>query len=132
LTGKGFSPGPAVRLFPWLALGMAGLAYAFPSLFARFGFLIAPLLGVVMFAMGSTLTAADFARVLERPKVIALGIVLHFFLMPLLAFLIAHALHLSPELTAGLILVGSLWSRWPRSVAGDCVLVIVKSMAVLP
>jgi len=96
-----------VRLFPWLAAAMAGAAYLWPFAFAPLSALIEPLLGLVMFAMGSTLSAADFKRILEKPRVIAIGVVLQFLLMPLFAFVIARALHLPDELAAGLILVGA-------------------------
>jgi BASS family bile acid:Na+ symporter len=96
-----------VRLFPWLAAAMAGAAYLWPFVFAPLSTLIEPLLGVVMFAMGSTLSAADFKRILEKPRVIAIGVVLQFLLMPLFAFVIARALRLPGELAAGLILVGA-------------------------
>ncbi len=65
------------------------------------------MLGVVMFAMGLTLSMDDFRRVMRSPKVIGLGLILQFGLMPLIAFVIAIALNLSPALMAGLILVGA-------------------------
>lgn len=96
-----------VRYFPLLAAGFAAAAFIFPGVFLPLGPLIVPLLGLVMFGMGLTLTYADFRRILERPWVIGLGVVFHFLFMPLLAWIIARALALSPELTTGLILVGS-------------------------
>ena len=68
---------------------------------------IEPLLGVVMFGMGVTLTPGDFGAVLRTPWLVAFGVGLQFGLMPLLAFLLAKLLALSPELAAGLVLVGS-------------------------
>jgi BASS family bile acid:Na+ symporter len=66
-----------------------------------------PLLGVVMFGMGMTLTPQSFVEVLHRPRVVALGVALQFTIMPLAAFLVGRSLHLSTELLAGLVLVGS-------------------------
>ncbi len=65
------------------------------------------LLGIVMFGMGLTLKASDFAEVFKRPKDVVLGAVCQFTLMPLLAFLLCKVFHLSPELTIGVILVGT-------------------------
>lgn len=65
-----------------------------------------PLLGVVMFGMGLTLTGADFARVLRRPAGAAIGVAGQFTIMPLVAFVLAVALRLPPELAAGVILLG--------------------------
>ncbi|MCG8325884.1 MAG: bile acid:sodium symporter family protein [Thiotrichales bacterium] len=68
---------------------------------------IIPLLGVIMFGMGVTLSVQDFKRVLQRPMSIALGLCLQFLLMPLLAWLISSGLQLSLPLMAGMILVGA-------------------------
>ena len=65
------------------------------------------LLGVVMFGMGLTLKASDFAEVFKRPKDVILGAVCQFTLMPLLAFLLTKLFRLSPELAVGVILVGT-------------------------
>ena len=64
------------------------------------------LLGLVMFGMGLTLTGGDFVRVFRRPKGIAIGVAAQYTVMPLLAFLLAYFLDLSPELAAGVILLG--------------------------
>ncbi|NRB40433.1 MAG: bile acid:sodium symporter family protein [Pseudomonadales bacterium] len=94
------------RLFPLWALIFSALAYAFPEGFVQCKTAIVPLLAFIMFCMGLTLSSADFKRVLAQPKTIALGVLLQFLLMPLLAFLIAKFLQLPPQLAAGLILVG--------------------------
>ena len=77
----------AVRLFPWLALGASLLAFEFPRFFAPLGGAIIPLLGLVMFGMGLTLSVADFRRIAERPGTVALGVGLQFALMPALAWM---------------------------------------------
>jgi len=60
-----------------------------------------------MFGMGATLHVADFAQVARRPRLVALGVVLQFGGMPVLALAISRLLGLGPELSAGLVLVGS-------------------------
>ena len=67
---------------------------------------IVPLLGLVMFAMGMTLTADDFLTVLRRPFPVVLGVILQFLLMPLAAWVLARLAGLPPQLAVGLILVG--------------------------
>jgi len=69
--------------------------------------MIVPLLATVMFLMGITLTSDDFKRVLVFPKPILIGVFLQFLIMPLAAFLLSRLLQLSPELTVGMVLVGS-------------------------
>lgn len=66
-----------------------------------------PLLGVVMFGMGITLTPQDFAQVLKRPKDIFLGFVAQFTIMPLLAWVLTIIFKLPTALALGVILVGT-------------------------
>ena len=95
------------RFFPLWAVALSVLAWQQPGLFIEGKALIVPLLSLVMFGMGLTLQAADFRRVLSQPGVIALGLALQYSIMPLTALLVSRLLGLGPELTAGMILVGS-------------------------
>jgi len=95
------------RLFPLWALLLSAVAWYSPEPFSQGKELILPLLMVIMFGMGMTLTATDFRRVLQRPKVIALGTALQYTVMPLAAFIISRLLGLGPELTTGMVLVGT-------------------------
>ncbi|MGM9760110.1 MAG: bile acid:sodium symporter family protein [Parabacteroides sp.] len=67
---------------------------------------ITPMLGVVMFGMGLTLSPADFRPVLQHPKDILIGELAQFLIMPLLAWLLCRLLTLPQELAIGVILVG--------------------------
>lgn len=67
---------------------------------------INPLLGVIMFGMGLTLSPKDFKIVLSRPKDILVGCLAQFTIMPLLAWLLTLAFSLPKELALGVILVG--------------------------
>lgn len=82
-------------------------AWLWPEAFAPLRTGIVPLLGVVMFGMGITLTPADFARATRRPALLGLGAALQFGAMPLIAFVVARILGLDSQLTAGLVLVGA-------------------------
>lgn len=95
------------RLFPFWALLLTAIAWYLPEPFSQGKGLILPLLVVIMFGMGMTLTTADFRRVIQRPTVILLGVALQYSVMPLLAFLLARLLGLGPELTVGMLLVGA-------------------------
>ena len=81
-------------------------AYFQPGAFMWVNPHISPLLGVVMFGMGLTVKADDFRVVFTRPKEIALGALAQYTIMPLLAWLLAVALRLPPDLALGVILVG--------------------------
>ncbi|MFC7440333.1 bile acid:sodium symporter family protein [Laceyella putida] len=82
------------------------IAYASPANFIWIGEYVVPLLGITMFGMGLTLSAADFKEVFRRPKDVAMGVVCHYIIMPGLAFLLAWGLDLPPEVAVGVILVG--------------------------
>ena len=93
--------------FPIFAIVFSIFAARYPETFIDYKPAIIPMLGVVMFAMGLTLSMDDFRRVMRSPKVIGLGLILQFGLMPLIAFVIAIGLNLSTAIMAGLILVGA-------------------------
>jgi len=96
-----------VRAFPLWALLMSLLAWHSPHWFVPYKNAIVPLLALLMFGMGLTLTAADFGRVLHRPMIIGLGVFLQYAMMPLFAWVVARLLGLDPALTAGMVLVGA-------------------------
>ena len=93
-------------------MGLMVLAVAVVSLLWPASFLwidtwaINPMLGVIMFGMGLTLSPHDFKIVLSRPKDILIGCLAQFTVMPLLAFGLTWAFSLPKELALGVILVG--------------------------
>lgn len=102
------SPARIAVLFPIWAAVLALVGYLLPGVFTPGAFLIVPFLIVIMFGMGLTLRPADFSRAIRRWPLVMLGLVLQFGLMPATAWLAAHLLALPPQLTLGLILVGSV------------------------
>lgn len=90
----------------WIIL-FSAVAYFFPSVFEDLGFLIVPMLAVIMFAMGITLRIDDFRRVFLRPLEILVGVCAQYAVMPLLGFLLALAFGINPLIAVGIVLVGS-------------------------
>ena len=90
----------------WIILFSAA-AFFFPRVFEDLGFLIVPLLAVIMFAMGITLRVDDFRRVFLRPLEILAGVCAQYIVMPLLGLLLALAFGISPLIAVGIVLVGS-------------------------
>lgn len=113
--------------FPLWALSGALLAYGFPEPLVGLKPAILPLLGLVMFGMGVTLTLNQFAAVLRRPDIVGLGLALQFGVMPLAAWSIGTAMGLPPELLAGLILVGTA----PGGTASNVVCYLAKGDVAL-
>jgi BASS family bile acid:Na+ symporter len=95
------------RLFPLWAIALSCIAYLFPAPFTELKSSIIPLLTIIMFSMGLSLSIADFKRALSMPKIIISGLLLQYTVMPLAALLLAGLLQLDPALAIGMILLGS-------------------------
>ena len=95
------------RLFPIWAIALSMLAYTMPAPFTELKPAIVPLLTVIMFSMGLTLSIEDFKRALSMPQLIITGLVLQYSIMPFAALAIATIFQLDPALTIGMILVGA-------------------------
>lgn len=90
-----------------LVLLSAVLGLLFPEWFSHVKpTLINPMLGVVMFGMGLTLSLDDFRVVFSRPKDVFIGCLAQFTVMPLVAWLLARVFVLDEALTVGVVLVG--------------------------
>ncbi|PLZ01810.1 bile acid:sodium symporter [Burkholderia sp. WAC0059] len=107
---------PLTRLFPLWAVLVSLAAYFAPRSVAFIAPHVTALLMIIMLAMGVTLSVADFRRVFTRPAPVLAGIFLHYLVMPLAAWLIAKLLAMPPDLTAGMVLVGSVASGTASNV----------------
>ena len=94
------------NFFPvWVVVG-AGLALWEPATATWFQPNWIPFfLGIIMLSMGLTLRLDDFLRVFKTPRIIALGVVLQYTVMPLLGFSLAKFFHLSMDYVIGIVLV---------------------------
>ena len=85
------------------------------------------LLSIVLFTMGTTLKANDFANVFKNPKEIGVGISAQYVIMPLIAFALARVFSLNDALTVGLVLVGTV----PGGTASDVITFLSKGDVAL-
>lgn len=69
--------------------------------------LIIPLMQIIMFGMGTSLSIGDFKRVLQMPKGVVIGILCQYTIMPFVGFSITLIFDFPPEVAAGVILIGS-------------------------
>lgn len=88
---------------------------------------INPMLGIIMFGMGLTLTANDFRIILRRPKDILIGCLTQFTVMPLLAWGLTRVFSLPEELAIGVILVGCC----PGGTASNVITYLAKGDVAL-
>jgi len=70
--------------------------------------LLAVMILVIMFGMGASLTLSDFRTVLRRPRLILIGFLSQFGLMPLIALGLSLLLSLPPAVAIALILIGCI------------------------
>ena len=69
--------------------------------------LIVPLIQIIMFGMGTTLSLSDFGRVLKMPWAVFIGMILQFTVMPLVGYTIAKSFGFDDKIAAGVVLIGS-------------------------
>ncbi|MDP2825184.1 MAG: bile acid:sodium symporter family protein [Sulfuritalea sp.] len=70
--------------------------------------LLLPLaLAFIMFSLGLTLVLDDFKRVFTRPKAMLVGLIGQMLLVPVLAFAVARAWGLAPEMAVGLMILAA-------------------------
>ena len=127
VTGEERSAKIAVTLFPLLVLAGGAIALLTPETFSGYSKAINPLLMIIMFGMGLTLTLPDFALVVRKPLPVLLGVVAQYLIMPLLGLGISLLLQLPPALAAGVILVGCA----PGGTASNVVTYLAKGDVAL-
>ena len=107
-------------LFPLWTLLVAVLGLVRPAVLGSISTdAFTGLLGLLMLSMGITLTIDDFTRVLKQPTIMGVGFAGCYVMMPLLALGLSRVFGLSPALTAGMVLVGSInggQARTPRAM----------------
>lgn len=115
------------------------LALIFPEQLLKWGnfstqTLIIPLLMLIMFGMGTTMSVADFRGVIKMPKGVLIGVVCQFSIMPFIGYALAKVSGFPPEIAAGIILVGcspsGLASNVMAYIAGANVALSVTLTAV--
>ena len=115
------------RFFPIWVVAFSFFAFYAPGSFKPLGFTVTYFLGFVMLTMGLTMSVGDFKLVFSRPKDVLWGVGLRYAIMPFVAFFVAKAMNLSPELSAGLILVGCC----PSGVASNVMTFLAKGDTAL-
>lgn len=119
-------------VYTLLLIVAVSIAYFFPQYFIEInGFqlkeLIIPLLQIIMFGMGTTMTYDDFLGVIKMPKAVIVGLACQFTIMPFLGFAIANSFNFPPEVAAGVILVGCS----PSGLASNVISYISKANVAL-
>ncbi|MEN2281593.1 bile acid:sodium symporter family protein [Algoriphagus sp. SE2] len=97
--------------YSMMIFGSVTLALYFPQYFIeykdfKFSELIVPLIQVIMFGMGTSMSVKDFLGVVKMPKGVLIGVFCQFSIMPFIGFALAKLSGFPPEIAAGMILIG--------------------------
>ena len=122
--------------FAALTIGGVALAWLFPPAFTWMTDgsirvagqpLLSLALGMIMLAMGLTLSFDDYRGLARMPRALLAGVALQFLVMPLSGFAVAKVLGLEPGLAVGLILVACC----PGGTASNIVTYIARGHVAL-
>jgi BASS family bile acid:Na+ symporter len=113
LLALGFRRYAALKGYTYTMMVIAAVIAAmfYPQYFITVGDfrldrMITPLLQIIMFGMGTAMSAQDFIGIIRMPKGVIVGTLNHFTIMPLLGFTLANIFDFPPEIAAGVILIG--------------------------
>lgn len=118
---KGFSFG--MIIFLMVAIGLYYPQYFVEINGFQLSVLIIPLIQLIMFGMGTSMSFGDFLGVAKMPKGVIIGAVAQFSLMPLVGFVLAYISGLPNEIAAGIILLGCV----PGGMASNVMAYLAKA-----
>lgn len=134
LLGIGLRGFPLLRglTFTIVILAVVATALYYPEHFIEYGgfelaVLITPLIQIIMFGMGCSMGVKDFVELARAPKSVFVGVVCQFTIMPFLGFALASFSNFSPEISAGVILLGCA----PTSVTASVMCYLAKANVAL-
>ncbi|KAB1068942.1 bile acid:sodium symporter family protein [Tamlana haliotis] len=134
LLAFGFKGYEALDGFVFTACVLAGvvLALYYPQYFVQVGdvkltILIIPLIQLIMFGMGTSMGIQDFGAVIKSPKGVFVGVSAQLGIMPLMGFFLANISGFSPEIAAGIVLIGCS----PSGVASNVMAYLAKANLAL-
>ena len=118
--------------YPIMIIGVVSTALIFPQYLIeingfKLSLLVTPLIQLIMFGMGTTMSFKDFVGIFKAPKGVVIGVMSHFIIMPLLGFTLANLSNFPPEIAAGIILIGCA----PNGVAANVISYLAKANLAL-
>jgi BASS family bile acid:Na+ symporter len=134
MMAVGFRRSALLKGFAYTLCIFAAVATAlyYPQYFVEFkGFkfskLITPLIQLIMFGMGTSMSLNDFVGVVKMPKGVFIGVFSHFLIMPLIGYTLASLSGFPPEIAAGIILIGCS----PNGMASNVISYLAKANLAL-
>lgn len=108
------------------------IAMYYPQYFTYIGTfkltaLIIPLIQIIMFGMGTSMSIKDFGEIFKSPKGVFVGVVAQLCIMPIMGYLLAEISGFPPEIAAGIVLIGCS----PSGVASNVMAYLAKANLAL-
>lgn len=121
-------PAYASLTFTVLIVTSVAVALYHPEYLLKWGnfelkVLIVPLMQIIMFGMGTIMTAEDFLGVIKMPKGIIVGLIAHYVIMPGVGFTLANVFGFPAEIAAGVVLIGCV----PSGLASNVICYISRA-----
>lgn len=118
--------------FTILIFSAVALAMFYPVYFTKIGgfnlkSLIIPLLQIIMFGMGTSMSIKDFKSIITMPKGVLIGLTCQFTIMPILGVSLAHIFDFKNEIAAGIVLIGCS----PSGLASNVMVFLAKANLAL-
>lgn len=134
LLSIGISGYKSMKTYVFTTLIFAGVSLAlyYPEYFKTIGefkltLLIIPLIQIIMFGMGTSMSIKDFGAVIKSPKGVLVGVSAQLGIMPIMGFALAKFSNLPPEIAAGIVLIGAS----PSGVASNVMAYLAKANVAL-
>lgn len=134
LLSLGISGFDSMKTYVFTTLIFAGVALSlyYPQYFTYIGdlkltVLIIPLIQIIMFGMGTSMSFSDFGEIFKSPKGVLVGVSAQLGIMPLMGFALAKFSNLPPEIAAGIVLIGAS----PSGVASNVMAYLAKANLAL-
>lgn len=115
----------------WILVGIS-LGMIYPDSFVKIGDfqlkrLIVPFVQITMIGMGAQMSFDDFKGVVKMPKGVITGIICQFTIMPLVGLALSKIFNFSPEIAAGVVLIGCV----PSAMASNVMSYLAKANLAL-
>ena len=134
LLALGFSGYESLKGYVFTTMIFAGVTAAlfYPEHFIQIGdfkvtTLIIPLIQIIMFGMGTSMSLNDFASIFKSPKGVMIGVTAQLGIMPIIGFILAKISSFPPEIAAGIVLIGCS----PSGVASNVMAYLAKANLAL-
>src|SRR3984885_10267198 len=131
-TAHRIAAGLKASAYTLVILAAVTIALCYPTPFIQYrGFvfatLITPLIQLIMFGMGTSMSLNDFVGVVKTPKGVVIGVCSHYLIMPSVGFALASFSGFNSEIAAGMILIGCS----PHGMASNVISYLAKANVAL-